>query len=181
MFGLPGQTLKHLDHSLNTALSLDAEHYSVYSLIVEPKTVFYNLMQKVVCICRHRSRKLKCMKWWWAGWKLTAFINMKSATLPRQAWNLSTIWRIGATRNISVSDRGPRIYQRYTDSKRRTCQTLHWSDSRKRLSVQRYTWSDNRRTNWRRNVLGLRKTAGVSKNDLQKNTGVPWMNFSQVY
>ncbi|MCY7964489.1 radical SAM family heme chaperone HemW [Bacillus inaquosorum] len=46
MFGLPGQTLKHLDHSLNTALSLDAEHYSVYSLIVEPKTVFYNLMRK---------------------------------------------------------------------------------------------------------------------------------------
>lgn len=46
MFGLPGQTLKHLDHSLNTALALDAEHYSVYSLIVEPKTVFYNLMQK---------------------------------------------------------------------------------------------------------------------------------------
>ncbi|MCY8847721.1 radical SAM family heme chaperone HemW [Bacillus inaquosorum] len=46
MFGLPRQTLKHLDHSLNTALSLDAEHYSVYSLIVEPKTVFYNLMQK---------------------------------------------------------------------------------------------------------------------------------------
>ncbi|MCM3353859.1 radical SAM family heme chaperone HemW [Bacillus halotolerans] len=46
MFGLPGQTLKHLDHSLKTALSLNAEHYSVYSLIVEPKTVFYNLMQK---------------------------------------------------------------------------------------------------------------------------------------
>ncbi|MCY9307940.1 radical SAM family heme chaperone HemW [Bacillus inaquosorum] len=46
MFGLPGQTLKHLDHSLNTTLSLDAEHYSVYSLIVEPKTVFYNLMRK---------------------------------------------------------------------------------------------------------------------------------------
>ncbi|MEC0694361.1 radical SAM family heme chaperone HemW [Bacillus atrophaeus] len=46
MFGLPGQTLEHLDRSLQTALSLDAEHYSVYSLIVEPKTVFYNLMQK---------------------------------------------------------------------------------------------------------------------------------------
>ncbi|QYG89363.1 radical SAM family heme chaperone HemW [Bacillus atrophaeus] len=46
MFGLPGQTLEHLDQSLQTALSLNAEHYSVYSLIVEPKTVFYNLMQK---------------------------------------------------------------------------------------------------------------------------------------
>lgn len=33
-------------HSLETAFSLGAEHYSVYSLIVEPKTVFYNLMQK---------------------------------------------------------------------------------------------------------------------------------------
>ncbi|MCU9589774.1 radical SAM family heme chaperone HemW [Bacillus velezensis] len=46
MFGLPGQTLADLDNSVKTALSLDAEHYSVYSLIVEPKTVFYNLMQK---------------------------------------------------------------------------------------------------------------------------------------
>ncbi|ALC81682.1 MULTISPECIES: radical SAM family heme chaperone HemW [Bacillus] len=46
MFGLPGQTTLHLERSLQTALSLDAEHYSVYSLIVEPKTIFYNLMQK---------------------------------------------------------------------------------------------------------------------------------------
>ena len=46
MFGLPGQTVHHLDASLDTALSLGAEHYSVYSLIVEPKTVFYNLMKK---------------------------------------------------------------------------------------------------------------------------------------
>ncbi|MEH6975405.1 radical SAM family heme chaperone HemW [Bacillus sp. JJ675] len=46
MFGLPGQTIDDLAASLETALSLDAEHYSVYSLIVEPKTVFYNLMKK---------------------------------------------------------------------------------------------------------------------------------------
>ncbi|MCY8047810.1 radical SAM family heme chaperone HemW [Bacillus haynesii] len=46
MFGLPGQTIGHLASSLDTALALGAEHYSVYSLIVEPKTVFYNLMKK---------------------------------------------------------------------------------------------------------------------------------------
>ncbi|MFT0800104.1 radical SAM family heme chaperone HemW [Bacillus swezeyi] len=46
MFGLPGQTIDHLGASLDTALTLGAEHYSVYSLIVEPKTVFYNLMKK---------------------------------------------------------------------------------------------------------------------------------------
>ncbi|KUL17107.1 Oxygen-independent coproporphyrinogen-III oxidase-like protein YqeR [Bacillus paralicheniformis] len=46
MFGLPGQTIGHFASSLDTALALGAEHYSVYSLIVEPKTVFYNLMKK---------------------------------------------------------------------------------------------------------------------------------------
>ncbi|MED1143799.1 radical SAM family heme chaperone HemW [Bacillus paralicheniformis] len=46
MFGLPGQSIGHFASSLDTALALGAEHYSVYSLIVEPKTVFYNLMKK---------------------------------------------------------------------------------------------------------------------------------------
>ncbi|MPQ24555.1 radical SAM family heme chaperone HemW [Bacillus paralicheniformis] len=46
MFGLPGQTIGHFASSLDTALALGAEHYSIYSLIVEPKTVFYNLMKK---------------------------------------------------------------------------------------------------------------------------------------
>ncbi|MFJ5964809.1 radical SAM family heme chaperone HemW [Bacillus sp. NPDC093026] len=46
MFGLPHQETHHVMNSLETAFSLGAEHYSVYSLIVEPKTVFYNLMQK---------------------------------------------------------------------------------------------------------------------------------------
>ncbi|MDA7026882.1 radical SAM family heme chaperone HemW [Bacillus sp. CLL-7-23] len=46
MFGLPDQTIDQLAASLDTALSLAAEHYSIYSLIVEPKTVFYNLAKK---------------------------------------------------------------------------------------------------------------------------------------
>ncbi|KML13252.1 coproporphyrinogen III oxidase [Bacillus safensis] len=46
MFGLPHQEKHHVMNSLETAFLLGAEHYSVYSLIVEPKTVFYNLMQK---------------------------------------------------------------------------------------------------------------------------------------
>ncbi|USD77868.1 radical SAM family heme chaperone HemW [Bacillus safensis] len=46
MFGLPHQEKHHVMNSLETAFSLGAEHYSVYSLIIEPKTVFYNLMQK---------------------------------------------------------------------------------------------------------------------------------------
>jgi oxygen-independent coproporphyrinogen-3 oxidase len=46
MYGLPGQTMEQWQHTLEKALELNLPHYSAYSLIVEPKTVFYNLMTK---------------------------------------------------------------------------------------------------------------------------------------
>jgi putative oxygen-independent coproporphyrinogen III oxidase len=46
IYSLPGQTKKDVIESIHTALSLGLVHYSGYSLIIEPKTVFYNLMQK---------------------------------------------------------------------------------------------------------------------------------------
>ncbi|MET3574718.1 radical SAM family heme chaperone HemW [Bhargavaea ullalensis] len=46
MYGLPGQTGAQWEDTLDRALALGLPHYSAYSLIVEPKTVFYNLMNK---------------------------------------------------------------------------------------------------------------------------------------
>lgn len=46
MFSLPGQTIADFRDTLKTAFLLDIPHYSAYSLIIEPKTVFYNLMKK---------------------------------------------------------------------------------------------------------------------------------------
>lgn len=46
IYSLPGQTKQDFIESIQTALSLGLPHYSGYSLIIEPKTVFYNLMQK---------------------------------------------------------------------------------------------------------------------------------------
>lgn len=46
IYSLPGQTKQDVIDSIHTALSLGLVHYSGYSLIIEPKTVFYNLMQK---------------------------------------------------------------------------------------------------------------------------------------
>jgi len=46
IYSLPGQTKNDVIESIHTALSLGLVHYSGYSLIIEPKTVFYNLMQK---------------------------------------------------------------------------------------------------------------------------------------
>ncbi|MBC2317649.1 oxygen-independent coproporphyrinogen III oxidase [Listeria booriae] len=46
IFSLPGQTGADFEDTLTKALDLDLPHYSAYSLIIEPKTIFYNLMQK---------------------------------------------------------------------------------------------------------------------------------------
>ncbi|GGG26789.1 coproporphyrinogen III oxidase [Lysinibacillus alkalisoli] len=41
MYGLPDQTMAQWQQSLQTALDLQLPHYSAYSLLVEPKTIFY--------------------------------------------------------------------------------------------------------------------------------------------
>ncbi|MFJ7679279.1 radical SAM family heme chaperone HemW [Peribacillus sp. NPDC097198] len=46
IYGLPGQTMEDFEDTLAKALALQLPHYSSYSLIVEPKTVFYNQMRK---------------------------------------------------------------------------------------------------------------------------------------
>jgi putative oxygen-independent coproporphyrinogen III oxidase len=46
MYGLPGQTVNMLKETVELSFQLNVQHFSAYSLIVEPKTVFYNLMRK---------------------------------------------------------------------------------------------------------------------------------------
>lgn len=41
MFGLPGQTMQHWKTTLDQALALHPEHFSLYSLIIEEGTPFY--------------------------------------------------------------------------------------------------------------------------------------------
>ncbi|TWT09082.1 radical SAM family heme chaperone HemW [Planomicrobium sp. CPCC 101079] len=46
MYGLPGQSMAQWEDTLEKAFAFDLPHFSAYSLIIEPKTVFYNLMTK---------------------------------------------------------------------------------------------------------------------------------------
>lgn len=43
IYGLPGQTLDDFLDTLDKAFSLNIHHFSAYSLIIEPKTVFYQM------------------------------------------------------------------------------------------------------------------------------------------
>lgn len=46
MFGLPNQSIKDWESTLEDAVSLNPEHISAYSLIIEEGTCFYNLYNK---------------------------------------------------------------------------------------------------------------------------------------
>ncbi|HZU65688.1 MAG TPA: radical SAM family heme chaperone HemW [Ktedonobacteraceae bacterium] len=46
MFGLPGQTMRHWRETLDSALALHPEHFSLYSLIIEEGTPFYAWTQE---------------------------------------------------------------------------------------------------------------------------------------
>lgn len=46
MYALPKQSIVDFQKTLQTAFTLGLTHYSSYSLLVEPKTVFYNLWRK---------------------------------------------------------------------------------------------------------------------------------------
>ena len=62
MYALPKQTLADLNHSLTEFFQLQIEHCSAYSLIVEAKTIFYNLMRKENYRFLLKMWKHKCMK-----------------------------------------------------------------------------------------------------------------------
>lgn len=46
MFGLPEQTMRHWQETLDTALALRPEHFSLYSLIIEEGTPFFDWTQE---------------------------------------------------------------------------------------------------------------------------------------
>lgn len=46
MFGLPKQTLALMEDTLDKALKLDLQHYSIYSLKIEENTLFHTLFNK---------------------------------------------------------------------------------------------------------------------------------------
>ncbi len=46
MYALPGQTMEQFTDSLDKAMELPIQHISAYSLIIEPKTVFYIEMNR---------------------------------------------------------------------------------------------------------------------------------------
>lgn len=60
MFALPSQSLSQWEETLKTAVSLSPSHLSVYSLIIEENTPFYNMYKKgdITLISDEEDRKM---------------------------------------------------------------------------------------------------------------------------
>lgn len=60
MYAIPGQTIKMLEETLNIMLDLNPTHVSLYSLILEEKTVFYHLynQNKLTLIDENMERNM---------------------------------------------------------------------------------------------------------------------------
>jgi putative oxygen-independent coproporphyrinogen III oxidase len=63
MYGLPEQTIEHFRETLDIAFSLDVQHFSAYSLIIEPKTVFYNLVKKDMLPLPTQEEEAEMYEW----------------------------------------------------------------------------------------------------------------------
>ena len=62
MFGLPGQTIDDWKKSLEDVISLNIDHISAYSLIIEEGTYFYNLYEKDKLDLPSEMMKELCMQ-----------------------------------------------------------------------------------------------------------------------
>lgn len=59
MFGLPNQTVQHMEDTLKEALQLQLQHYSLYSLKVEENTLFHTLYVKDQLPLPHEEDELQ--------------------------------------------------------------------------------------------------------------------------
>jgi oxygen-independent coproporphyrinogen-3 oxidase len=174
MFGLPGQTAQHLEKSLQTALSIDAEHYSVYSLIVEPKTVFYNLQQKgrlhlpaqeteaeMYEIVMDKMKQHQIEQYEISNFAKPGFESRHNLTY----WNNEHYFGFGAGAHgyvngkRTVNARPLKKYMELIDEKGLPYTEVHAVSDQEKVEEEMF--------------LGLRKTAGVNKQTFEEKFGRP--------
>ncbi|MFD2671587.1 radical SAM family heme chaperone HemW [Marinicrinis sediminis] len=63
MFGLPRQTIEHVQESLARALELGLTHYSLYGLKVEERTLFHTLYERNELPLPEEEQELRMYEW----------------------------------------------------------------------------------------------------------------------
>ncbi|MFC3882982.1 radical SAM family heme chaperone HemW [Bacillus songklensis] len=179
MYSLPGQTIGDFVQTLKEAFELNVDHMSAYSLIIEPKTVFYNLMRKGKLQVPAQEEEAKMYDLLMDEMERHGFhqYEISNFTKPGFAsrhnltyWNNEEYYGIGAgahsyTKGIRRANIGP--INKYIEAVRKNGSAyLEEHEVCKAEMMEEEVF------------LGLRKTAGVSKKIFERKYGVP---FNEVF
>lgn len=163
IYGITGQTIKELDSDLNKFLSLDINHISIYSLILEPHTILK--INKYREISDDKSRKMYdyiCNVLKENGYNHYEISNFEKNNTPSKHnmtyWNNEKYYGFGVgssgytnnirytnTRSITKYLKGIRIYEKEKITKK--------------IDMENYM------------ILGLRKIKGVSNTEFKNKYG----------
>lgn len=177
MYGLPEQTIHDFRDSLKIAFGLDVQHYSSYSLIVEPKTVFYNLMSKGRLILPPQEDEAVMYEYLMEEMEQHGFhqYEISNFALPGYEsrhnltyWNNEEYYGIGAgahsyTGDIRRANAGPlKKYMQLIEETGFPYLNEHQVTQAEKMEEELF--------------LGLRKSSGVSKKRFADKFGMPISN-----
>lgn len=169
MYGLPGQMLEQLQRTLEIAFSLDVQHFSAYSLIIEPKTVFYNLARKNQLQLPAQEEEAEMYGFIMEKMKLHGYEQYEISNYAKPGfssqhnltyWNNEEYYGIGAGAHSYVEGQrkvnaGPlKKYIQLIEQTGFPYKEIHTVTSEEKMEEEMF--------------LGLRKTAGVNKSDFYK-------------
>ncbi|NUK30876.1 oxygen-independent coproporphyrinogen III oxidase [Parageobacillus sp. VR-IP] len=172
MYGLPNQTLQQFQEDLEIAFSLDIQHISAYSLIIEPKTIFYNLWRKGTLLLPSEEEEAEMYEEAMRQMELHGYQQYEISNYARPGfqsrhnltyWNNEEYYGIGAGAHSYVNgvrrvNIGP--IKQYIAKVQET--GLPYRE------VHRVTWMEQMEEEM---FLGLRKTEGVSKRRFSEKFG----------
>lgn len=181
IYALPKQTLADFKDTLKQALSLQLPHYSGYSLIIEPKTVFYNLMRKDELPLPKVETETAMYEQLVEAMAATGLVQYEISNFSRPGfeslhnlvyWNNEPYYGFGAGAHAYIngvrrSNHGP-LKKYMTPLEQSQLPLLHESKLTEKEQMEEEMF------------LGLRKTAGVSASHFEKKFGVsPFALFNE--
>lgn len=173
MYGLPGQTMQQWEDTLAQAFAFDLPHFSAYSLIIEPKTVFYNLMTKGKLNTVTEDLEADMYAKLMAEMEQRGLLQYEISNFARQGsesrhnllyWDNEEYIGVGAgshgyVQGIRYSNAGPlKKYMEPLDQGMRPVLNSHEVPLKEQMEEEMF--------------LGLRKTAGVSLEHFHQKFGV---------
>lgn len=172
MYGLPNQTISEVEETLNIAFSLNLPHFSAYSLIIEPKTVFYNLQRKGKLRLPSEDKEAKMYEIIMNQMEENGYVQYEISNFSKAGyeskhnltyWNNEEYFGIGAgahsyVKGVRIVNYGP--IKKYMSEIRETGMAIfdkHSVTKQEKMEEELF--------------LGLRKTDGISISHFHKKFG----------